>query len=138
MAFLSVEDKTGTAEVIVFPALFSNIQKLIEEKSIVIVIGTIDYDAAPACKIKAEMIQDPEKVYEELKQIKRINFNLGYDNVEQKIKLLDSLQKGIVPVEITLYHENKQIKVISKRKVTFTKKQLDLLRQEEILISIQL
>jgi DNA polymerase-3 subunit alpha len=136
MAFLSVEDKTGAAEVIVFPTLFAKTQKLIEEKSILAITGTIDHEAAPNCKIKAEIVQNPETIYEQLNQIKTITFNLGHENIEHKAKELDALHNGAVPVEIIMNHENKQIKIISKRKVSFTKKQLDSLHQEDILIKI--
>lgn len=138
MAFLSVEDKTGTAEVIVFPTVFLKTQKLIEEKSILIITGSIDSDAAPVCKIKAETIKDPSTIYEASDQIKMITFNLGHENIEDKAKTLNSLAKGNIPVEIVVNHENKQFKIASKRKVTFTKKELDSIAQENISIAITL
>jgi len=138
MAFLTIEDTTESAEIIIFPKLFSKIQQSIND-SIVIITGTIDLESSSLAKIKAENLYKIETLYDEqAESIKMIVFDLGNQNIEYKVNQLNKLKPGTIPIELIINHENKIFKIISKRKIRCTRAELDILYQENIKIKVQL
>ncbi len=119
MAFLSIEDQTGTSEVIVFPKTFSKVEPVLSSHHVIIVQGQLDEIAFPSCKIKAADIFQAELLMEKISKSKKVIFNLGLDNIEGKMKQLDTLSKGNIAVEIIFSENNRTLKVISNRKVSF-------------------
>ncbi len=60
MAFVSLEDQTGTIEVVVFPSVYERHNQYLNEKKVVVVIGKINGD-----KVLADRFLYPEEVEKE-------------------------------------------------------------------------
>ena len=55
MAFVTIEDSTADAELIIFPKLFAQLESQLQTHTPLLVTGTVD-PAASKCKIKAQTI----------------------------------------------------------------------------------
>jgi DNA polymerase-3 subunit alpha len=60
MAFVSLEDQTGTIEVVVFPSVYEKYNQYLNEKKVVVIIGKINGD-----KVLADRFLYPEEVEKE-------------------------------------------------------------------------
>ena len=92
MAYLTVEDLQGTAEVIVFPDLFKTAGELIVPEQVVRITGTIDR-GDKGTKIRGAKIEPLAEV--QTQSIKRIRIHLADhpDVREQLLRLLDIFKK---------------------------------------------
>lgn len=66
MSFLTLEDTTTTAEVVIFPKLYATVEPWLEEYTTFLVQGTVDTESTTKCKIKAQRLIPLDLVYEQL------------------------------------------------------------------------
>ena len=98
MAFAKVEDLTGTAELIVFPDVYSKYQELLKEEKPLLIGGTLEVENGNA-KIMADTFALFDDV---LKKTKKISVRLDKIEAEDYIKLDSLLCKyfDVLPVHI--------------------------------------
>jgi DNA polymerase-3 subunit alpha len=105
MAFLSMEDTTGSVEVIAFPSVFSNCFHLLNEDNTIIVQGVLQKEEEGGFKILAEHIDSLEDA--QLKYTTGTKIELISDKVSrQKIETLKKVihqNHGPCPVSLTLH-----------------------------------
>ena len=104
MAFVQLEDLSGSLEVVVFPNKFEAFERLIEEGSKVCVIGKVDGDDEVATKILADNISELKMASSKKAYIK---IPTGKENKISMVKELLKLYSGDVPVYIYVESENK-------------------------------
>ena len=104
MAFIQLEDLSGSIEVIVFPAVFSSAEKNIIEGNKVYVSGKVDGDEESSPKILADNIR-PLKLPSNKKAY--IKIPKGKENKTNAIKELLKIYSGNVPVFLYIEAENK-------------------------------
>ncbi|HBL98660.1 TPA: DNA polymerase III subunit alpha [Candidatus Dependentiae bacterium] len=75
MAFLKLEDYQETAEIIVFPKLFSKVAEQLERNSVFLVRGEVD-DTESMCKIKASELIPLDTLFTEWSGIEKAVLNL--------------------------------------------------------------
>ena len=88
MAFLKVEDLTGTIEVIVFPKVFSEYNKYIHEENLVTIRGVVKSEDEGECRIICDKISDIDEDENEEKIEKKEK------NLENETKNKEKLAKG--------------------------------------------
>jgi len=119
MAFITAEDLTGQAEIIVFPTVFDRARKYLTEDAPLIVSGKLSFREEEEPKILCDMIEplthgarvekaELPKVSKELKPDKKLflKFATGKDYLLERIKPLLSENSGNIPVYI--YNEEKK------------------------------
>jgi len=92
MAFLTLEDKLGTLEVVAFPEVFSQSRELLEQDEPKVVIGTVQHDEKGS-KVIAERILTLEDAQVEAVESVRIHLKaeqLNRDTIERLRHLLIS------------------------------------------------
>ena len=60
MAFTSVEDLSGTMEILVFPKVLANCREALKENAVVVITGRVSVKEEEAAKLVAETIEDVE------------------------------------------------------------------------------
>ena len=120
MAFITAEDLTAQAEIIVFPKVFDRARKFLTEDAALIVSGKLSFREEEEPKILCDTIeplvhgakvQKPElpKMSEELKPDKKLylKINVGKEYLVERIKPVLSHNSGNIPVYIH-YAESKK------------------------------
>ena len=96
MAFLTIEDFTGSVEVIVFPKTLTKIDSIVSENSIVVISGRLDVKEDENAKIileAASVFNADEKI---------LSLNLDGDKIYKldSIKNIVARHRGVCPIEI--------------------------------------
>ncbi len=121
MAFITIEDLTGSIEALVFPKTYKDVKAYIQEDSIVKIDGRLSYREEEEPKllcnsivrisdlskepIKKESVVSNEKLY--------IKFSLGKDFLLEKVKGILKLHSGNTPVYVHI-EETKQTALAQK------------------------
>ena len=108
MAFIKVEDMTGSIEVIVFPKLYVKCSKIINEDSIIIMSGHISIKEEENPKVIAENIEPLKK---NKKIINRVYIMLNDNTCENDVESLKNLflkYSGKSPIYVVLKDSRKK------------------------------
>jgi DNA polymerase-3 subunit alpha len=101
MAFLAVEDLTGSIEIIVFPSTYESERAHLVEDAIVLIIGTCE-KREESIQLRAERIVPLEQAY--LRLAKRIGVTIDCEAADEsmlfRLKELLRRHRGEVPVSI--------------------------------------
>ncbi len=120
MAFLFLEDASTTAEIILFPKVYTRVADRLEDNAIFAVKGFVDQEHQGSCKIKAqELIILDRLLYDSA--ITAATVTLPQ---KEPLVLLESLkamvQPGKTQLNIILTDANKQLKLTSRQKISIT------------------
>ena len=125
MAFVTVEDLTGSAEIIVFPNVFERSRRYLTEDTPIIISGKLSMREDEEPKILCDIIEPLEhgaksqveipKVSRELKAEKRLylKFLTGKEYLIERVKQILIKNRGDVPVVI--YNEATKQTAIAQR-----------------------
>ena len=106
IAFLTLEDLTGSMEVIVFPKTLDRVRDIIKEDALVIIKGRISIKDDELPKIICESIEPLEKVNSSKIYIRVKDLNEGKSLVSELKKMPDEY-KGDTPIYIFTSNDNK-------------------------------
>ena len=106
MAFLTLEDLTGSMEVIVFPKTLDRVRDNIKEDALVIIKGRISIKEDELPKIICESIEPLEKVNSSKIYIRVKDLNEGKVLIS-KLKKMPEEYKGDTPIYIFTANDNK-------------------------------
>jgi|SRR5579872_506932 len=133
MSFVQLEDKTTSAEIVIFPKTFARVQNWLNQYHVFVVKGFVDTASTNKCKIKAQDMVPVELLMQEWPQIERICVTLPTTITESLVqKVRQSLQPGTVPVELIVHENGKKLRLICKETIacdetTFTTLKNDLI-----------
>jgi len=136
MSFLHIEDMTGTSEIIVFPKVFSKVEKWFNSYHVFMVRGTVDMSSnASICKIKAQDIVPLDVAFTEWQQIQKVNLILP-DVFEENIPhmIQQTLPKGTIPLQIIFEENGKQLRLTTQKSVALDLALVQALEKEQITI----
>jgi DNA polymerase-3 subunit alpha len=127
MCFLQLEDKTGNAEIIIFPKLFNKVEPFLDCYQVFIIKGDIDYSSLQQCKIKATVCVPFELLWTEWPKIEKITATFHTTFEENSVLWLkETLPNGSIPFELVIKENNQLVKVIARKKISLN---FDLLAQ---------
>ena len=121
MAFITIEDLTGSIEALVFPKTYKDVKAYIHEDSIVKIDGRLSYREEEEPKLLcnnivrlSDLSKEPVKKEDAAASEKLyLKFSLGKDFLLEKVKGLLSLYKGDTPVYVHI-EETKQTALAPK------------------------
>jgi len=125
MAFVTAEDLTGQAEIIVFPNVYDRSRKYLTEDAPIIVSGRLSFKEEEEPKIICDMIEplehgskekfskQPQKFEKEKTQNLYLKFPLGKDFLIDRVKVVLNDYKGDIPVCIHI-EETKKTAIAQK------------------------
>jgi DNA polymerase-3 subunit alpha len=115
MAFVTIEDPSGKAEIIIFPKVFALCEQLLQEHSVFLIKGTVDLGNP---KIKAEQIMPFDTFIQDYACVSRVEIRLPKDyTLIQAEALKKILVPGPVPLDIVLMETTQSIRIKSKQKI---------------------
>lgn len=128
MAFVQLEDLTGTAEIIVFPKLFTKIEPWLSSHSMFIVKGSLDAASTAHCKIKANELVPVEFIFDQWQKIGPATINLPDPFHPKHLEILTSLQSGKIPFSLIFKDGNDTlVKITAKKQLALSFEILDIL-----------
>lgn len=138
MAFLFLEDSTSTAEIILFPKVYSRVASQLEENAVFVVKGFVDESTHGSCKIKAQELVVLDKIFED-HTITAVTIQLPEAS---QLVLLESFKTAVQPGRIALNFvitdNNKKIKLATRQKITITPAILDLVEQNQLAMHVEI
>ncbi len=139
MAFLTLEDQSAKAEVVVFPKLFAKLEPLLTAHHIFVVKGQLDVTNTYQCKIKAQQCVPLELLLQQSTGIERITFELPEVLEESLISFIkNSLKKGTIPLELIFYEDRKKIKLTTSELVTFDSTHAFELSHKQVIVQVHI
>ena len=118
MSFLTVEDSSGSAEIIVFPKTFAKVEAWLNSHTIFVIKGVVDTVQTTQCKIKAQETVPIELVLSQWPQINYVSFTLPTNIDDQYLQNIKSLfLKGSIPVHFLLNENGKTLRLKTKEKI---------------------
>lgn len=136
MAFITIEDTTGTAEIIVFPKLYRVIEPLLEQYTVFVITGSVDV-AGGTPKIKAEDMVPLDTIY--LTWQNQLIATLTLPTTIAPTQLgatLELLQAGQTKLNLVYYERERRLQLTSRKKITVTRQMITALRQFGIETSV--
>lgn len=139
MAFVQMEGYEGTAEVILFPKVFSKVSQWLSSHDIFLIKGYVDLSSTHNCKIKAIECVPLELVLSNWSKFPVINCHLPEYITKQ---LLDEIALLMTPGPSSLnfiYQEQNNILCLAtKKKIVVNALLIELLEQHNISITLEL
>jgi DNA polymerase III subunit alpha len=121
MAFLSLEDREGKAEVVLFPKLLLRVNRWLEEYTVFIIKGVVDEGSATLCKIKAQELWPLDLILQEGIGITGLGIVIP-QAVDKHV--LESLKSSLIPGQLPLTfifsEKTKKLKLTSRTKIAYT------------------
>ncbi len=121
MAFLLFEDMHDSAEVIVFPKLFTKIQHELEEHRCFFITGVLDNGSTNQCKIKAERVVLLDQFWNLSAHFqKNVSLTLPRDFEESTLSDLEKLlSNGSVQCKFELHENDQTLQIVPHKKFVF-------------------
>lgn len=128
MAFLQCEDTTGSAEIVVFPKLYAQVQHWLSQYSTFVFIGEVDTSLDGSCKIKASQLLPLDLIVSQGLGIDAIDICLPatFDaTIIASIK--DSMKPGKAKLSFVIQENTKKIRIQTRSNVAYSVEFADLI-----------
>ena len=131
MAFIQLEDLSGTAEIILFPKLFKRVATWLDSYHVFIVKGIVDNSSTKRAKIKANDLVPLELIFQEWAQIEAISLTLP-EQIDEAIlqKLKKQLIIGTIPLKLIFHENDTPLRFSTKEKIALDTQAAQLLEKE--------
>lgn len=138
MAFLSIEDLHGNAEVIIFPKVYEKVSDDLQEFNVFLIKGFLDITSQDRCKIKANEIIAIERIFEQANAINKLQLTLpaGASDVQLK-EIKQRLPQGSVGLQVLFSENGELLKIHCKQAVACTGEVLTALEATGAKIMLQ-
>ena len=140
MAFIQLEDMTGTAEIILFPRLFKHAEPWLENYSVFVVKGIIDCTSLQLCKIKANACIPIDLLLDSQTQLSRIQLMLPPSPTDDVLTMIKQhAQPGKIPLELHYTEQGKSLYLASKKTIAqFSPQGIEEIEKANIAIKLHL
>lgn len=119
MAFAQVEDMSATAEIILFPKIFKQIEQLLEQHNVFIIKGSLDFMSTTRCKIKADAFIPVTHLFERAGLITEVQCTLPHtldDDWLAQAKQL--IPPGSTPLSLVFTERGHQFTLQTKQHIS--------------------
>lgn len=139
MAFVHLEDKQGTAEIILFPKTFARSQIWLTTHAVFVVKGVIDIASEKICKIKADQFIPAELVFQEWQKIHDIQLHIAEPITSEIVTFIEShCLPGTLPLSFIFEENGKSLHLRTQRRVHFDEERMLSLEKKGIKIHCDL
>jgi DNA polymerase-3 subunit alpha len=128
MAFLKLEDLTGTIEIIVFPRTLDKLREQIKEDSLVRIQGRVNLKEDEMPKLICENIEGLEKVNDSKLYIKAKD-KKNVLEISSQLKTLIKGYEGNTPVYVFADEERQNFRMTNDKWVELEEELIDILKQ---------
>lgn len=139
MAFVQVEDRFSTAEIILFPKIYKKVSAWLDAYQLFVIKGSVDLTAHPKCKIKANEFVPLDLLWQEWPTVDKISLHLSQALQETFVQELQTLlPEGATQLEFIFYENGKQLRLNARKKVTLDAQLLQAIEKYQIPIQVSL
>lgn len=139
MAFLTLEDSTGAAEVILFPKTFATVENWLENYSVFIIKGMPDPTALQKGKIKADICVPADLFEQEWQSPQHISLAVPeMFEITSLKEIASELKQGSIPLHIRFTEHTKKLYLVSSKTVGLDEEMLERCEKQGISIHIEL
>lgn len=134
MAFAQCEDFSGTAEIIIFPSAYKNVESYLGDYTVFVIKGVVDITSPGRCKIKAQLMFPIDLLWNYQESIDHMSITLDpLWTKEQLEQLKTTLVPGKTPLHITFKENDEQFIVYTQTGVTCSSDVLTQLHEQRSL-----
>lgn len=138
MAFMTIEDQTGKAEIVIFPKVFNRCASWFESQSMFVIKGVCDERGA-LTKIKAQECIPLDLVFTSWPSCERILLQLPEKWDSNLIHTIhQTLIPGTIPVEMIFTEDQKKFKITTRFKASLDQDRFKELEKLQISITLSL
>ena len=118
MAFIQIEDGESTAEVVLFPKTFAQVESWLSDYHVFLIKGAIDITDPKQLKIKAFQMAPIDIALQEWPQIQHAILELpaAFDQ-ELMASFKENLVKGSIPTSLLFSEQGKKLRLKMKQKI---------------------
>lgn len=129
MAFVMLEDMKSSAEIILFPSTFKNVESLLSSHQMFIVKGALDNGSPHKCKIKANQMIPIDLFFSQSPTIHKLTCKLPAHQIQNDLlnTIKQILPPGTIGLEFILQENSKLLRISAKQKITVTQEILEKL-----------
>lgn len=139
MAFIQLEDQSGTAEVILFPRTYKKTSQWLDTHTVFVAKGSVDTQASLICKIKADECMPIELVAQEWPAFNALTLRIPAQTTQEELSTLKNLlPKGTVPLEIQYQENGKELCLRAQQSVKINAEIITALEKANVTIRLQL
>jgi DNA polymerase-3 subunit alpha len=138
MAFVQLEDASGTAEIILFPRVYQKVTSWLDSYHVFVVKGSVDTTSQQKCKIKANDFIPVELLFEHM-QVQSITLKLPHSFDETTLKeLKDRLVRGKTTLLFRYQEQGKELILACNTKITIDSATMAALDTHNIGVEVSL
>lgn len=139
MAFAQIEDYHGSAELVIFPKVYSRVSELLKNHSIFLVKGVIDDSSEKLCKIKVNDLIPIDTIFDDWSYIKKISLTMPEVFDPQMLSAIkNKLIAGTTRFEVIFNENGKKLSLNVKDKFSCDLETLFQMHEKKIDIKINL
>lgn len=139
MSFLQCEDLSSSAEIVVFPKLYTKIESWLSSYSVFIIKGGIDLTSTTKCKIKASDMMPVELIFEQWIAMEYIAMQLPNKIDDTHITMIkESIIGGSSPLLLAYQEQGKQLCLHTQKKATISLDMIEKLTTHDIQVKCKL
>lgn len=120
MAFIALEDRFSSAEIVLFPKTYTQVETWLKEYTVFIVKGRLDLTATQKCKIIADQLVPADLFFEKWNNIQAVALTIDELHPQLLKTIQQELPKGPIPLHITFNENDKKLRIQTKHKVALT------------------
>lgn len=136
MAFVILEDASGTAEIILFPRVYQKVVPWLEQHHVFLVKGNVDSTSTQKCKIKAQDFVPVELMFEQL-HAQSITLKLPHIFDEELLKKLkNNLTRGKTTLLFRYQEQGKELILACSGKVVLDTSTLAMLDNSAVDVEV--
>lgn len=127
MAFVMLEDMKSSAEIILFPSTFKQVEQWLSSHQMFIVKGALDSASPHKCKIKANQMIPIDLFFTHWPAIHKLSCKLPSHIIQEELlaDLKKLLPPGTVALEFILQENSKLVRISAKQKVGVSQELLE-------------
>jgi DNA polymerase-3 subunit alpha len=132
MAFVQLEDMSGTTEIILFPKAFAKMEQWLEEYTVFIVKGALDLTSPEKCKIKANLFVPVELFFEQWPEINRAALTLPANLSNETIQEFATLcKKGSTTLTFNYQENGKTLNLVSNTRISINQNFVEAIKKHQ-------
>lgn len=136
MAFVQLEDKKHSAEIILFPKVYKKVEQWLDVYNIFIVKGFLDLASTTKCKIKANEFIPIELFFDQYKTIEQATFTLPTNFTAEHLDVIKTLKRGKTKLNLIFNENGKLLQIKTNQSINITHEILQNIHQKKIGINL--
>lgn len=139
MAFVQCEDLNNSAEIVIFPRVYTKIEQWLNQYHVFIIKGSVDLSSTKIVKIKAQEMMPVELVLQEWPKIHTLRLELSPGITREDLEQINKkMGQGSTNLECVFHENGKKLRISARKKVAVTTATITSIEQLNAKVLIEL